>query len=373
MSTQNRVRRVREAMQAAKIDALFVSQPLNVYYLTGFHCHSWNLCQPANDPEGYVVVQPDALTFFCDDRYDPAPAVASGARHERIPAPASAEVLAGELNEVLGPAVRTLGFESASLLHADAVALMAALSRVEWRPADDLLGRLRIVKDAAEQDLLRHAARITDGAFTHVVGRLRPGMSEADVAGEINDYLRRHGEGLAFDTIVAFGPAAAAPHYHPNPEHKLKRGDLVLMDFGAVWQGYHGDMTRCVFMGGADERQRQVYDLVLGAQQAALAGLRPGKTEGQIDALAREYLAGRKAADRFIHGTGHGLGLAIHEPPRLKQNFQTVLEPGMVVTVEPGLYYDGWGGIRIEDVAILTDNGHENITRSPKQIMEIPC
>lgn len=373
MSTQTRVQRLRESMKAAGLDAMFVSAPLNVYYLSDFRCRSWSLCQPLNDPEGFVVVEPDRVTFLCDDRYDPSAARKAGFDHGRIAAPAGAANIAAELKRLCRPSWKALGFEAASLLHADAVGLMEALPDVRWKPADELLVRQRIIKDAAELDLLRRAARVTDEAYAHAVKTLRVGMSEADLAGEINHYLRTHSEGLAFDTIVAFGPAAAAPHYHPDPSHKLKKGDLVLMDFGGVVEGYHGDMTRVVFMGRADARQREVYEAVLGAQEACLKGLRAGMTEEAGDALARGYLERKGMADRFIHGTGHGVGLAIHEPPRLKTSFTTVLEPGMVVTVEPGLYYEGWGGVRIEDVAIITKDGIENITRSPKQLTEIAC
>jgi Xaa-Pro aminopeptidase len=373
MSTTQRIQILRSAMQEAGLDAFFVSQPTNVYYLTGYQCRSWNLCQPADDPEAFALVQPDRLTFFCDDRHDPAPAVDNGAEHQRLPSPAGAAALAREIIATLGKSIQTVGFEAAALLHADAMTLLETVSRVRWQPADDLLVRQRITKDRAELDLLRRAARITDEAFAHVVQNLRPGLSEYDVADVINQFLRSNSDGCAFDTIVAFGPAAAAPHYHPSRKNILKKGDLVLMDFGAVWQGYHGDMTRTVFMGKADDTQRQRYEWVLEAQMAALAGLKPGLSEEQVDALARDRLAARGVADRFIHGTGHGIGLAIHEPPRLKATLKRTLEPGMVVTIEPGLYFDGWGGIRIEDAAIVNAEGCENITRSPKQLMEIPC
>lgn len=373
MSRQTRIQTLRSAMQRTGVDALFVTQPLNVYYLSGYRCRSWSLAQPVNDLEAFALVQPDKLTFICDDRHDPAPATKAGWEHGRVLTPGGIEAVAKVVNDALKPSARTLGFEAASILHSDALGLMKAIDKVRWQAADELVARQRVIKDDAELDLLKHAAHITDGAFAHIVGVLRPGMSEQDVANEIGNYLRRNSEGLAFDTIVGFGPASAAPHYHPSPNNKLKKGDLVLMDFGAVWEGYHGDMTRCVFMGKADARQREVYEWVLGAQEACLKGLKPGMTEGQADSLARGFLETKGCVDRFIHGTGHGLGLAIHELPRLKPTLDGVLEPGMVVTVEPGLYFDGWGGIRIEDVAVITRDGHLNITHAPKQLMEIPC
>ncbi len=373
MPTAPRVQRLRQAMAAAGLDAYLVSQPQNVYYLSGYRCRSWSLAQPANDAEALLLIQPDDVIFLCDDRHDPAPALANGFAHGRIESPGGVEALSKLINAALPGKAKTLGFEAGNILYADAVGLMGLVKSVRWQPADEIMVRLRAIKDEAELELLRKAARITDGAFAHVVTTLHPGMSEKDVADEIGDYLRRNSEGLAFDTIVGFGPASAAPHYHPSADHKLKSGDLVLMDFGAVWEGYHGDMTRCVFMGKADARQREVYEHVLGAQEACLKGIRAGMTEGQADELARGYLSARGCADRFIHGTGHGLGLAIHEPPRLKPTLTTPLEAGMVVTVEPGLYYEGWGGIRIEDVVILTADGSVNITSSPKNLIEVSC
>lgn len=373
MSTAQRLQRLKASMRDRGLDALFVSQPQNVYYLTGFRCRSWNLCQPLGDPEGFVLVEPERLTFLCDDRYDPSAAKAAGADHVRITSPPGVDALARELKTLLDRRGLSLGFEPSGLLHADAVGLIAATDPLRWQPADDLLMNQRILKDRAELDLLREAARVTDAACAHVVGRLRLGMSEHDVADEIGNYLRRNSEGLAFDTIVAFDAAAAAPHYHPSRQNKTRKGSLVLMDFGGVWEGYHGDLTRCAFMGKADGRQREIYEHVLQSQQAGLAGIRPGLTEGQADAFCRDYFSRYRLADRFIHGTGHGVGLAIHEPPRLKQSLTTPLAAGMVVTVEPGLYIEGWGGIRIEDVVIVTDSGSENITHAPKQLMEIPC
>jgi len=373
VSTQNRVQTLRESMKKSGIDAMFVTQPLNVYYLTGYRCRSWSLAQPANDAEALALVQPDRLTFLSDDRHNPAPALKNGWELGRITSPGGIEAISSVINGVLSKSAKTLGFESSSILHADALGLMKAIRPIEWRASDELLGRQRVIKDDAELELLKHAARITDGAFAHIVANLRLGMSEKDVADEIGGYLRRNSEGLAFDTIVGFGPASAAPHYHPSPTNKLKKGDLVLMDFGAVWEGYHGDMTRCVFMGKADDRQREVYEWVLGAQEACLKGLKPGMKEGQADSLSRGFFEKKGCVDRFIHGTGHGLGLAIHELPRLKPTLEGTLEPGMVVTVEPGLYFEGWGGIRIEDVAVITKDGHTNITHAPKQLMEIAC
>jgi len=372
MAATKRIERLRAAMKAAGVDAMFVTQPLNVYYLTGYRCRSWSLCQPLNDLEALALVQQDRVTFLCDDRHDPSPALKNGCEHGRVMSPGGVEMVAKVMNGALATGAKTLGFEAGSILHADALGMMQQV-KLKWQAADELINRLRIIKDAEEQELLKKAAQVTDAAFTHVVGRLKVGMSEKDVATEIGDYLRANSEGLAFDTIVGFGPASAAPHYHPSPDNKLKKGDLVLMDFGGVWEGYHGDMTRCVFMGKADARQREVYSWVLGAQEACLRAIKPGMTEKDADELSRNYFAGHGCADRFIHGTGHGLGLAIHELPRLKPAFDMVLEAGMAVTVEPGLYFDGWGGVRIEDVVILNEKGSTNITKSPKQLMEIAC
>ena len=197
-------------------------------------------------------------------------------------------------------------------------------------------------------------------------------MTEREVGLEVDNYLRSHSEGCSFETIVAFGETSCNPHYVPDAKRKLKKGQLVLLDLGSIHQGYCGDMTRVVCMGQADDRQREVYNIVLEAQLAGLAAVRPGMKAHDIDQAVRRVFEKYNCLDKFLHGTGHGIGLAIHEGPRIKSGFDTMIEPGMVFSIEPGLYYAGWGGVRIEDVVAVTKDGYENLTRTPKkQLIEL--
>lgn len=369
-----RIERLRRVLDEKRLDALLVTQPHNVHYLTGFRPMMFNVVQPIDDPEGLVLVERERTTFFCDDRYDATPAKRSGAEHGRIQAPGGVAALGDAMQPRLAERVKRIGFEAGGLLYSDASGLMARFPKIEWVPADDVVLGLRLCKDATELDLLRQAAKITDDAYTHVLQHLKVGMTEREVADVIDGHLRKHSEGPSFNTIVGFGPSGAAPHYEPSRSIRLKKGDMVLMDFGSIHHGYMGDMTRMAVMGPADGKQKEVYRQVLEAQMAVLAGLKPGITGNDADDLARGVFRKHGVLDKFLHGTGHGIGLAVHEPPRLKPSLTNKLVPGTVFSVEPGLYEVGWGGVRIEDLVIMGETGAENITHSPKNdLISVAC
>ncbi|MGB4002646.1 MAG: M24 family metallopeptidase, partial [Bacillota bacterium] len=204
-----------------------------------------------------------------------------------------------------------------------------------------------------------------------ILSIMKPGMTEIDVALELEWFMRKNGaEGIGFDVIVASGPRGAMPHGVAS-DKKLAQGDLVVLDFGAVYNGYRGDMTRTVSLGKATSLQRRVYDIVLRAQEAALEAIAPGKTGQEIDGIARGIIEEAGYGDNFGHGLGHGVGLAVHEEPRLSVTGTKELRPGMVVTVEPGIYLPGLFGIRIEDLVVVQEGGVRNLTRSPKELIEL--
>jgi Xaa-Pro aminopeptidase len=233
------------------------------------------------------------------------------------------------------------------------------------------LDRIRWEKSPDEIDAIRAAAAIADAAFRDVLPLIRPGAIERDVAIELETRLRRRGsERLAFDLIVASGPRSALPH-GTGSDRLIGPGEFVTLDFGAVVRGYHSDCTRTVVTAPASDRHREVYAVVLEAQQIALAHLRPGLTGRQADALARDVIARAGYGDAFGHSLGHGIGLAVHEGPSLSQREEAVLERGAVVTVEPGIYLPGWGGVRIEDLVVLTGDGCVNLTGLPKTLHEV--
>jgi len=366
-----RLARLRAAMKAAGLRAVFITNPKNVRYLTGVRALMGESVQPFGDPEYFVLATAERCDVLCDGRYFSGIKGLPGITPQLMDSPTTAEVIGRKIRDLVGGRHEAVGFEQDFVIYRDAVELFKAVPEFEWRPADLLLSRLREIKSPAECELIRQAQAITCEAFNHIAGFIQVGMTEREVAMEIEDYIRNRSEGNSFHPIVAFGATGAHAHYAPSPTRKLETGQMVLLDFGAIYQGYCGDLTRMICMGKADARQREVYDLVLSAQMACLAAVRPGVTTGSLDAVCRDFFASKGCAEQFIHGTGHGIGLAIHEEPRLKKGFETLVEPGMAFTVEPGLYYEGWGGVRIEDMVIATETGCENVTKASKELVEL--
>jgi Xaa-Pro aminopeptidase len=238
-------------------------------------------------------------------------------------------------------------------------------------PAPPLVEELREVKDERELAAMREAARLGGEALAGLLPTLRAGLTERQVAVDLELAMRRLGaDGLAFDTIVAFGEQAAEPHHRPG-DRPLRPGDLVKVDFGARVDGYCADMTRTVVLGRASQRQRDLYELVRDAQAAGLACLQAGVAGGEVDRACRQPIVEAGLGDSFPHPTGHGIGLEIHEAPRLRAGSRDRIAAGTPVTVEPGVYLPGFGGVRIEDLAVARPGGHELLTTTPKELLEL--
>jgi len=237
------------------------------------------------------------------------------------------------------------------------------------RRVDNALREIRLHKAPAEVECIRQAQGIAEAAFAYLLGVLKPGLTEREIALELDYAMLRGGaQALSFETIAVAGENGSRPHGVPG-DRKLRLGDLLTLDFGAVVGGYHSDMTRTVAVGEPGGEQRRVYEIVLEAQRAALEMLAPGVACKEIDAAARRVIEDAGYGERFRHGTGHGVGLEIHEAPTLSRKSKDVLAPGMVVTVEPGIYLPGKCGVRIEDMALITETGYENLTRAEKELM----
>jgi Xaa-Pro aminopeptidase len=242
---------------------------------------------------------------------------------------------------------------------------------VAWKPTSGLVMRQRLIKDSDELGLIRTSVVVGAQVFESIVDSIRPGVRESEIAGQLEFAARQAGaEAMAFETIVAGGARSALPHGRASAEPIPRRG-FVVVDSGVILRGYCSDMTRTVYVGRAGREERKWYNTVLEAQLAGIAAVKPGKTAGEVDQAARQVLRKAKLDRFFTHSTGHGVGLEIHEPPRLGKGQSEPRQPGMVVTLEPGIYIPGRGGIRIEDMVVVTSDGCEVLTRVPKELIEI--
>jgi Xaa-Pro aminopeptidase len=338
-------------LEPLELDALYITRPENVRYLTGF----------PHPEDAQVLITPEGAFLLTDPRYPEAE------RESRIPA----RVLKREEREALFQDLRgRVGFEAEHLPYA-ALERLRELSPAEWVPTKGVIERLRLKKSPEEVARIRQAQALAERALERALALLRPGVEEREVALEIEFFLRKEGaEGVAFPPIVASGARGALPHAGAS-EKRLEPGELITLDLGAKVAGYHSDMTRTVALGKPSPEMRRVYEAVQEALEVALQGLKPGRTGKEVDALAREAL-GRHGLDRyFVHSLGHGVGLAVHEGTGLSPYTEEVLEPGMVVTVEPGVYLPGVGGVRIEELVLITEDGIELLSRFPRGYLEV--
>jgi Xaa-Pro aminopeptidase len=347
---------LRARLAQADLSGLLVTKPPNVRYLTGF-----------SGSYGALLLLHDRTIFFTDRRYEQH-AAAHVEEAELVMAPGD---LIGAVATVLGPLDEGLGFEPDGLSWGDGQRLRVALRGRPVVPAPPLVEELREVKDDTEIASMAQAARLGSETLDELLGSLHPGVTEREVAIDLELGMRRRGaESLAFDSIVAFGEQSAEPHHQPG-DRTLRRGDLIKLDFGARVGGYCSDMTRTVVLGPASERQREVYDVVYSAQAAGLAALRAGVSGAAIDRACREVVGRAGLGDAFSHPAGHGVGLEIHEAPRVRVGSNGRISTGTPVTVEPGVYLPGFGGVRIEDLAVVRPDGHEVLTTATKELLEL--
>jgi len=237
--------------------------------------------------------------------------------------------------------------------------------------SSNILTKIRQIKDESEIHILRQIISMTDQAFLQIAKMIQPGMTEVEISLELEFSLRKMGAtDRSFDYIVASGLRSSLPHGVAT-EKKLEKNESLTLDYGGKYKGYCSDLTRTVFLGQPDSKQREIYNIVLEAQQAGIEALKPGITGQEADAVARQVMTKAGYGEYFGHGLGHALGIEVHETPRLNTRETQILQPGMVITVEPGIYIPGWGGVRIEDVILVNDNGVEVLTQAPKQFIII--
>jgi len=356
---EERLNRLRLSFSRLDVDSLLVSHLPNIQYLCGF-----------SGSAGLLLVEESRATLFTDSRYTfQARQEVSGARVQ-----IATHGLLRALGDVLHSRRRrqTLAYSPGHTTVAQKQALEAsAHSKVRWVNDDNAVEKLRSVKDAAEIAVMREAAILISEIFVQSLRGIRAGVSELDLAAEIEYGIKkRGGSGPSFETIVASGPRSAWAHARPTPR-AMGKSELVVLDQGAILKNYCSDMTRTVFIGRAPARIRRMYQAVLDAQEAAKQAIRPGVKAGDVDRAARRVLERYGLARYFTHSTGHGLGMEVHEMPRLGKGEETVLQEGMVVTVEPGVYLEGLGGIRIEDDVVVTAHGAVDLTTAPRDFLEL--
>lgn len=352
-----RYAKLREYMAKEGIDAVYVSSAENHLYMSEF-----------DNPDGHIVITKDRSFVFADPRYiEAAKAEACSLCTVCLPdTPTLAEIVS-----VYG--VRSIGYEDRRLSCAELEDMKSALKgeQVEFVPLGGMFTDIRAIKTDDEVEKIIAAQRIAEGAFEHICKVLTYDMTETEVAAELEYYMKRHGsEKPSFDTICVSGTASSRPHGVPRPV-KLEKGFLT-MDYGAMVNGYHSDMTRTVVVGKADEEMKRLYNTVLSAQEAAMAVVAAGVKNSDVDKAARDLIYSAGYEGKFGHGLGHGVGLEIHEAPTVNMRAgDAVLRAGEIITDEPGIYIEGKYGCRIEDMLLVTENGCRNLTNCPKELIEL--
>ncbi len=344
----NRIEKVRALLSKYQIEALVIDNPLDLYYLTGLDFSM-----------GRLVITDEGPTLYVDGRYYEAarkalffPVILSQGYHETSP-----------FAESWSFAGKKVGFDGQTTSYASYLELQQLKS--EWIPLDAPVKWVRAVKEEEEIKTIKKASLLGSVGFDHVISLLEEGITEEKLALELELFWRKNGgERLSFSPLIAFGENAAFPH-HRADKRALKKGDVVLIDIGVVYDHYHSDMTRVVFFEEVPSILEKIYLIVQEAQSCALKACRPGVATETIDHAARAWISQSGYGDYFSHGLGHGVGLEIHEFPVLKAKRKEILQEGMVVTIEPGIYLPGIGGVRLEDEIVITKSGYENLTSRP--------
>lgn len=353
---KQRVEKVQNKLKQADIEAILITNAENRRYLSGF-----------TGTAGMVLITGQQAFLITDFRYiSQAKEQAEHMQVVRHGHDRWADV-AKLLNE---QQVSSLAFEEEEVSFQLYRELKDKLPG-KLTPVRQWVEQQRLFKHPAELNSLQKAIDIADAGFSHITNYIAAGKTESEIGLELEFFLRRQGAtGAAFDFIVASGPRGALPHGIATSK-QVDAGDMITIDFGAVFNGYHSDITRNVVLGKASSRQQEIYQIVLEAQLAAIEAIRPGVACNEVDDVARRLIGNRGYAEYFGHGLGHGVGLAVHEGPRLAPGVDTVLKPGMTITVEPGIYLPDWGGVRIEDIVLVTETGCQILTGSAKDLVMI--
>lgn len=351
----NRVVKLRAEMKAANLDAIILFKPQNRRYLSAF-----------TGSAGYVVLTENKNLFITDFRYTEQ--ATEQCQGFEIIKHTKEYTIYDILNET---GIENIGFEEDFVTVKTINEFKKNCNAIEFKPLEGMIEGLRIIKDEAEVEILAKAAAIADDGFKHILNFIKPGMTEREVSLELEFFMKKQGAtGLSFESIVASGVRSSLPHGVASNK-VIEDGDFITLDFGAIYDGYGSDMTRTIVVGKANDRQKEIYNTVLKAQEAVLKEIKPGMKGKEVDAIARQIIIDAGYGDNFGHGLGHGVGLEVHEAPTLSPIGETVLEVGMVVTDEPGIYIPEFGGVRIEDLLVITEDGCKILSKSPKELIEL--
>src|SRR5215207_182405 len=356
----DRLHRLREAAEAVGADAAIITHPANRHYFSGFPARD----HAPDESSGVLVVSKELAILYASPTNLPWAA-------STVRPPVIARPWRRSWPEYLGQELQSLGvhraaFEDRALSVANHAGILGAAGEIRLIPVDNAFHALRAVKSDEELVKIGEAARITDAAFVAVTSVVEPGITEKALAWQIESAMHQLGaDGPGFRVIVAAGPHGARPHHDPS-DRPIEEGEPVVIDFGAMVGGYSADLTRTICLGQAPAMYIDRYNTVLSAQRRALTQIRVAMSGREADKVAREVMSAAGYSDRFVHGLGHGVGLNIHEFPSLGQTSDDILEPGHVVTIEPGVYFEGWGGIRIEDLCVVTPTGLDVLSAAPK-------
>ncbi|MBH5318079.1 aminopeptidase P family protein [Paenibacillus sp. GSMTC-2017] len=355
--TINRVNQLRKLLDDVQLEAILIGSPYNRRYISGFTGSS-----------GYVLITSQKSYLLTDFRYR----IQAAQQVEGFEIVEHGTNPLNDVHELLAQSgISKLGFEQDHVNYGEFVQWTKTLGSIELKPVAGFVEKLRMIKDDSELQVMQEAADLADRTFTYILGLIRSGMKETDVALEMEVFMRSNGAtSSSFDTIVASGERSALPHGVAS-DRVIGVDEFIKLDFGAYYNGYCSDLTRTVVIGKPNDRHREIHSIVLEAQMHALEYIRPGMTGREADALTRDIITKYGYGDHFGHGTGHGLGMEIHEAPRLSKLSETILTPGMTVTVEPGIYIPGFGGVRIEDDIVITESGIKILTSSPKELISL--
>lgn len=350
-----RLENLRNLIKEKSLDGALIYMPENRFYFSGF-----------TGSTGYLVITPKNNFFIADFRYiEQAKKQCEGYEVLTMSKDFPLSHHLKELN------ITNLGIEDNHMDVFTYKKLLSDIDNLEMVSIGEDLVKIRAIKDESEIENLRKAAEIADKAFEHILPFIKPGAIELDIAHEIESFMKKNGaSGLSFQMIVASGKRSALPHGVAS-DKVLEDGDFLTLDFGCIYNGYCSDMTRTVVLGKATNEQKKIYNIVLEAQTKALSHIKPGVKGKDVDFIARDIISSYGYGDKFGHGLGHGVGLKVHELPNLNPEGDIILEPNMVVTDEPGIYIPDFGGVRIEDLVVVTENGHEILSKSPKELIEL--